>query len=100
MEWMDGKHGNKHYGHLVIIMAVLSFIAMYVLMYAMVDRRENIYPNFNTFYMAGLMAAPMVIIELAVMRSMYKNKKLNAIVFVISILAAVLFLRASGSSQQ
>jgi hypothetical protein len=39
----------------------LSFISMYVLMYAMVDRFANVYPNFNQFYMAGLMTAPMVL---------------------------------------
>jgi hypothetical protein len=39
-----------HYVRL-LAMAVLSFISMYVLMYAMVDRIENVYPNFNQFYM-------------------------------------------------
>ena len=68
---------SHHYGHLAI-MAVLSFIAMYVLMYAMVDRFENVYPNVNQAYMAGLMTAPMVIIELIVMWTMYKNTMLNA----------------------
>lgn len=68
---------NQHYGHLAI-MAVLSFIAMYILMYAMVDGFDNIYPNINQAYMAALMTAPMVIIELIVMRAMYKNTALNA----------------------
>lgn len=45
-------------------MTVLSFIAMFILMYAMVDRFANVYPNVNQAYMAGLMAAPMVMIEL------------------------------------
>jgi hypothetical protein len=35
---------NSHYMRLVG-MTVLSFIAMYVLMYAMVDRFANVYPN-------------------------------------------------------
>ncbi len=43
-------------------MTVLSFISMYILMYAMVDQLANVYPNINQFYMAGLMTAPMVII--------------------------------------
>jgi hypothetical protein len=68
-------HG-QHYLQL-LIMSVLSFISMYILMYAMVDRFENIYPNFNQFYMAALMTAPMVIIELLLMRSMYKNRTAN-----------------------
>jgi uncharacterized protein (DUF305 family) len=75
----------KHYGHL-LIMAVLSFIAMYVLMYAMVDRFENVYPNLNQAYMAALMAAPMVMIELAVMRSMYQNRTANFAIIAASIL--------------
>ena len=38
----------------------LSFVAMYALMYAMVDQWANVYNNVNQFYMAGLMAAPML----------------------------------------
>ena len=45
---------NGHYLRL-LTMSVLSFISMYVLMYAMVDRFGNVYPNLNQFYMAGLM---------------------------------------------
>ena len=59
------------------VMTVLMFIAMYVLMYAMVDRFDNVYPNLNQFYMAGLMTAPMVIIELALMWSMYRSAAAN-----------------------
>ena len=54
--------GHKHYMNLAI-MTVLSFISMYVFMYSMVDRFANVYPNFNQFYMAGVMTAPMVLIE-------------------------------------
>lgn len=81
---------NKHYIHL-LIMAGLSYISMYVLMYAMVDRFENIYNNFNQVYMAGLMAAPMVIIELLVMKDMYTNKKRNIIILAGSVAALVIF---------
>ena len=49
--------GNRHYVHLAIMIA-LSFISMYVLMYAMVNRFANVYSNLNQFYMAGLMTAP------------------------------------------
>ena len=48
-------------------MTVLSFIAMYILMYAMVDSFGSVFNNINQVYMAGLMAAPMVLIELALM---------------------------------
>jgi drug/metabolite transporter (DMT)-like permease len=81
-------HGNRHYG-LLLLMAVLSFGAMYALMYAMVDRFENVVPNWNQLYMAGLMTAPMVVIELLVMRFMYPSRKMNAIAFGLSLLLGV-----------
>jgi uncharacterized protein (DUF305 family) len=59
-------------------MVALSFIAMYVLMYAMVERFSNVLPNLNQAYMAGLMTAPMVLIELALMSAMYSDKRANA----------------------
>ncbi len=71
------KHAHKgHYGRLMAMVA-LSFVAMYILMYAMVNRFENVFNNINQAYMAGLMAAPMLLIELALMRSMYPDKRRN-----------------------
>ena len=72
-------------------MALLSFIAMYILMYAMVNSFSNVFSNFNQFYMAGLMAAPMVLIELALMGGMYPSKKWNALIATLSVVALVLF---------
>jgi uncharacterized protein (DUF305 family) len=73
-----GKHGvtRGHYKHL-LLMTGLSFLAMYGLMYAMVDAWSNVYPNLNQLYMAGLMTVPMVLLELWFMRSMYQDTKLN-----------------------
>jgi uncharacterized protein (DUF305 family) len=81
--------GQSHYGRLAW-MIVLSFISMYVLMYSMVDRFENVYMNINQVYMAGVMAAPMGLIELALMAGMYPNRKLNIVVVVGSVLALLL----------
>lgn len=80
----------KHYQKL-LVMAVLSFISMYLLMYSMIDQLKNLYPNVNQFYMAGLMAMPMIIIEVLLMRSMYMNKKLNAIIITISLVLGIGF---------
>jgi hypothetical protein len=66
-------------------MIVLSFLAMYILMYAMVNSFANVYNNVNQFYMAGLMAAPMAVIGLALMSSMYQDKRLNAIIAAASV---------------
>lgn len=39
-------HGGGHYKHL-LLMAGLSFLAMYGLMYAMVSSWSNVYANLN-----------------------------------------------------
>lgn len=68
-------------------MTVLSFISMYILMYAMVDTFGNAVPNLNQWYMAGLMTAPMVAFEVLLMGQMYKNRKWNAAVLLLSVAA-------------
>ena len=73
------KHANPY--RTLALMALLSFVAMYILMYAMVDRVENALPNLNQAYMAGVMAAPMVVIELILMRGMYMNARANLIAY-------------------
>ena len=83
-----GSHAGNHYRRL-LIMGLLSFATMYVLMYAMVDRIGNAVPNWNQAYMAGLMAAPMILIELLVMRFMYTSRRLNWIVVGASLVAAI-----------
>ena len=93
---MHKNHSNmsnmseSNYRHLLIL-AVLSYISMYILMYAMVNTIGNVYNNFNQFYMAGLMTAPMVLIELFVMRSMFPNKGRNALIIAVSTVAALVF---------
>jgi hypothetical protein len=80
---------NKNHYLRLLLMTVLSFVSMYVLMYAMVNSFANVYSNLNQFYMAGLMTAPMVLIELVLMGGMYHDKKLNAAIAVISLIALV-----------
>lgn len=79
---MDHSMHGHHYRRLLAMM-VLSFVAMYVLMYAMVDRFANVFNNINQVYMAGLMAAAMLIIELLVMGGMYPHKRWNAMLIVV-----------------
>ncbi len=81
-------HGKMHYVHFAIMMAA-SFLIMFAFMYAMVDRWANVYPNLNQAYMAGLMVAPMAILELSLMRVMYADQRLN---WIIMGAAAVLLL--------
>ena len=81
---------QTHYGRLLLMIA-LSFVSMYALMYGMVNSLANVYMNVNQVYMAGLMAAPMGLIELALMGSMYRDRKLNVIVAAGSVVALALF---------
>ena len=80
------EEGRSHYLRFAA-MILASFAAMYVLMYAMVNAVENALPNNNQLYMAGLMAAAMAIVELAIMGGIYPNKKLNLALVGVSILA-------------
>ncbi len=73
------------------MMSLLSFLAMFILMYAMVDKFGNVFANLNQFYMAGLMASPMVLIEIVLMSAMYPDKKWNILVIAGSVLALVMF---------
>ncbi len=84
------NHGKTMYIKLGL-MTLLSFVAMYILMYAMVDRLNNVYFNINQFYMAALMTMPMIILELSVMSVMYKNKKLNAILISSGVIGIAIF---------
>jgi hypothetical protein len=80
---MKNKH-SSHYNRL-FVMTGLSFIAMFVLMYAMVDSVGSVYANVNQVYMAALMTAPMVILEILLMSRMYENKRMNATIVAVSV---------------
>ena len=79
---------KPHYRHLAL-MLVASFLAMYALMYAMTNRFDDVFMNLNQVYMAGLMTAPMAVIELIVMRAMYENARLNMIIMAIAVLTGI-----------
>ena len=59
------------------IAITINAVIMYLITYVMVDKFENVYLNINRAYMALMMVAPMVVVMLLVMRSMYENKRLN-----------------------
>jgi hypothetical protein len=68
------EHGDQNHYLRLVGMIVLSFISMYVLMYSMAHSFGDVYNSLNQVYMAGLMTAPMVIIELWLMSSMYSRR--------------------------
>ena len=87
----QNKNSEKMHYRKLAIMTALSFISMYILMYSMVNSIDSVYNNFNQIYMAGVMTAPMVIIGILVMSSMYTNQRLNLILITVSVVALLLF---------
>lgn len=75
------EHAQSPYGNL-IWMGVLHVPVMYFIMFAMVDTWGDVYQNLNTFYMALMMAAPMVAFMPFLMREMYQDKRKNIIVVI------------------
>ena len=80
------EKGN--YGKFMLMLG-LSFLVMYAVMFSNVAQISHIYLNLNRLYMTILMVAPMALIMLWVMRPMYKDKKLNAIITVMSTVVTV-----------
>lgn len=69
---------------------------MLVIMYVMIDTFDHVYLNINKVYMALLMTAPMVILEILMMKSMYQKKSLNVSILLASIIISLtvfLFVR-------
>lgn len=84
------KHVNNKFYYRLLVMIVLYFALMYFLMYAMVNKFDNIVNNYNQIYMASLMTLPMVILELTLMEGMYHKKILNFLVIGVSVVIFVL----------
>lgn len=76
----------------LLLMAILSFIAMYVLMYMMANKWVNVYNNLNQLYMAGMMMAPMILIELVLMNAMYPNRVVNTVLISLMVVFLILFI--------
>lgn len=91
MEDNDRKSGDRQpYVRLLIALAI-SYVVMFVSGYAMVDSWDHVYLNLSRVYMTSLMVAPMAVIMLVVMSSMYKNRAMNIGIGVASVVLTVLF---------
>jgi uncharacterized protein (DUF305 family) len=67
------------------LMLAVSFCIMYGVMFLNADKISDIYLSLTRTYMALLMTAPMALLMLGMMRSMYTLKKLNLLVIIVSI---------------
>ena len=73
----ERDEGMSGYGRLFLALG-LSLIVMFPLTMAFVAQWSHFHLNLSNFYMAVLMVAPMGLIMLGVMRSMFPNPRLNA----------------------
>jgi len=96
--------GRGAYRALAIEMAI-DFLIMYFVMYTMIATVAHLYLNVNNLYMTLMMVAPMTIVMLVGMRSMFPSKRMNltvgaaaAFVFVASF-AAMRTQAAVGDEQ-
>lgn len=64
------------YGALTIEMTI-DFVIMYFVMYTMIATLDHLYLNINNVYMTLMMVAPMTILMLVFMRSMYRSRHLR-----------------------
>jgi uncharacterized protein (DUF305 family) len=72
------------YGKLGIVIAI-NAVVMFLLTYALIDSVDHFHVNINRMYMALMMVAPMVIMMLIVMRSMFGNARLNVLLYVAAV---------------
>ena len=85
---MKSSHTDK-----LLLMGAIHFVIMFALMYVMVNVFNNVYLNFNQAYMAVIMTAPMLILEVIMMGSMYENKKvLNITIGASAVILLVFFI--------
>jgi hypothetical protein len=74
----DHKAMSRHYVMLGVNLTI-STVIMYFVMFSMIDGTGSFFHNINMFYMALTMVAPMAILMLLMMGSMYGNKRLNLV---------------------
>ena len=73
------------------LMMATSFVVMYGVMFLNVDKLDHILLSNMRTYMTVLMIAPMAVIMLLFMWGMYKNKTLNGIILIASVIVFGIF---------
>jgi hypothetical protein len=68
---------------------VIDFVIMYLVMYTMIASLDHLLVNLNNFYMTLMMVAPMTVVMLVSMRSMFPSRRVN---WAIAVGATVIFI--------
>lgn len=93
-------HKSKHRPYIMLAVNLgLSLLVMYLGMFAMIYSWGEFIQNINFLYMALVMWAPMAVIMLLTMKSMYPNTRLNLILhaaFAVTFVLALVGIRTQG----
>lgn len=84
------QSGAGHYAAFALEL-VIDFVVMYLVMYTMIATLDHFHLNLNNAYMTLMMVAPMALIMLVAMRSMFPNRHRN---WMIGAGAIIVFLAA------
>jgi uncharacterized protein (DUF305 family) len=76
----------RSYAHLALELAI-DFVIMYLVMYTMIATLDDFRLNLNNVYMTLMMVAPMAVVMLAAMRSMFPSRRVNLLVVAVAVLA-------------
>lgn len=90
---MSSDMQRDHYRMLAVNLG-LSLLIMYVAMFAMIWSFGEFVQNVNFLYMALIMWAPMAIVMMLTMKSMYQDGRLNIILYAVFALTLVLSFAA------
>ena len=78
------EQGMSSYRNLVLELGV-DFVIMYFVMYTMIDSTAHLRLNVNNVYMTLMMVAPMALVMLVAMRSMFRQARWNRVIAVVSV---------------
>lgn len=84
MQDHSAHQDGRVYRNLAIELAI-DFTIMYFVMYTMIDSVAHLYLNVNNVYMTLMMVAPMALLMLVSMRSMFRRPTLNITIAVIAV---------------
>ena len=80
MKMSGAPMGKSNYRMFALNMAV-SLVIMYFVMFTMIYSLGEFYNNLNMVYMALMMAAPMGVLMLLMMKSMFNNARINTLLY-------------------
>lgn len=77
---MSKAMARKNY-RMLALSGLVMLILMYLIMFTMIYSLGEFIQNINFFYMAIMMATPMIMMMPLMMKSMYPDRKLNLIIY-------------------